>query len=176
MKSQLEQCFSMHSQRLLRFAVKTAYRYHLPAETAEDAVQECYVKFQESFMSGARQLISGSAYAWLKTALHNHLVNISKSKIQQSISLDQTKQYIPEPACSNSYDPREEVEEKELREKFAACLKNLSPERAEVVYLRIYENCSTEETAQRLHIEEGTVKSRLARAIENLRVYMQERK
>lgn len=175
MKSQLEHCFSIHSQRLLRFAIKMAYRYHLPIEAAEDAVQECYVKFQEVFASGKRHLIADSVYGWLSKTLRNHLINVKKSKIQQSLSLDHTLKYILEPVCSYTYNPQQELEQSEMREKVQEWLKTLSPERAEVVYLRVYENFSITETAQILNIEEGTVKSRLSRAIENLKLYMQDR-
>ncbi len=56
-----------------------------------------------------------------------------------------------------------------LRSVVAAALRNLGPEHREVLALRVLGGLSLRETASRLGIPEGTVKSRLHRALAALR-------
>ena len=58
----------------------------------------------------------------------------------------------------------------ELREPLAAALASLSPTHREIVVCRYFLGLSEEETARRLGLPKGTVKSRLSRAIDRLRI------
>lgn len=62
------------------------------------------------------------------------------------------------------FTPQDELERRELREAIERGLEKLSDEHRQVLVLREFEGLSYGEIAQLLHIEEGTVKSRIARA------------
>ena len=65
--------------------------------------------------------------------------------------------------------PGDETLTNELVRKVEECLPKLSRKHRDILALRIKENLSYEEIAQKLGIRVGTVKSRIARARESLR-------
>jgi RNA polymerase sigma-70 factor (ECF subfamily) len=77
-----------------------------------------------------------------------------------------------EPASSTS------IEEKSARQMEASelwkAVQNLSMPDQQVIYLRYFLELSVAETAQALNVPEGTVKSRLSRALERLRGIIQQ--
>ncbi|MDX2109884.1 MAG: sigma-70 family RNA polymerase sigma factor [Verrucomicrobiota bacterium] len=66
-------------------------------------------------------------------------------------------------------NPGEESVTNELVSKVAESLPRLSPKHREILEMRINQNLSYEEIAQKLAISVGTVKSRIARARESLK-------
>lgn len=76
---------------------------------------------------------------------------------------------VPDPAPT----PQEQVERKELQETLSEGLSRLSPEYRQALSLRLA-GLSYAEIAQTLGVEEGTVKSRIARARLSLRNFLRE--
>ena len=70
------------------------------------------------------------------------------------------------------YAPETQAERRALQEAIAGALSRLSPQHREILLLREYGDYSYEELARMLHLTEGTVKSRLARAREKIAVIL----
>lgn len=72
------------------------------------------------------------------------------------------------------WSPERELERKNIHEALQEGLASLSPEHRQVLLLRETEGLSYQEIAQALGLEEGTVKSRIARARLALKDYLQK--
>jgi RNA polymerase sigma-70 factor (ECF subfamily) len=77
-----------------------------------------------------------------------------------------------EPAPSNSLEEKS-IQHIEARDLWKA-VQNLSIADQQIIYLRYFLELSVAETAQALNVPEGTVKSRLRRALERLRGIIQQ--
>jgi RNA polymerase sigma-70 factor (ECF subfamily) len=76
--------------------------------------------------------------------------------------------------AQDALDPREDIERADVRRRVRAAIDRLGADHRAVVVLRMIEGHSTRETAGILGIPEGTVMSRLARAMERLERDMKE--
>lgn len=144
--------------------------------SAEDAADVA----QEAFLNAWRGLPSfqgGCAFStWLYRLTHNAAIDFLRRRSRQQgsgLSLDGDEcgldNLVPDPAPT----PQEQVERKELQEALSEGLARLSPEYRQALSLRLA-GLSYAEIAQTLDVEEGTVKSRIARARLNLRNFLRE--
>lgn len=165
---QLTQYFYLHSSKLQNCALAMAYNLGLSHEFAEDAVQESFMKLSQAFDQKERIEADG-IYFWLRTTMRNYLINVRKRETKIRHRFEDRRFAFSEPMMM---DDKFSLETDEDIERVKVWLKKLDPERSQVVYLRIFENLSTKETAKILNVEEGTVKSRLNRSLKSLKDYM----
>lgn len=144
--------------------------------SAEDAADVA----QEAFLNAWRGLPSfqgGCAFStWLYRLTHNAAIDFLRRRSRQQgsdLSLDGDERgldnLIPDPAPT----PQQQVERQELQAALSEGLAKLSPEYRQALSLRLA-GLSYAEIAQTLDVEEGTVKSRIARARLNLRNFLRE--
>ena len=69
--------------------------------------------------------------------------------------------------------PADRVESQEIRETVRSAIDRLAPKQKAVVTLRLIDGYSTRETAEILGVPEGTVLSRLSRALKRLQPHLQ---
>lgn len=131
---------------------------------ADDVGQETFIRFY-----GA--LDRFRAESTLKTYLVRIAMNLSLNALHRRrrgllrfVSRDDPGQPPPEPAIDPSVSPDEE----ERRIVVRRAIMRLSPKHRAVVVLRMLQSLSTRETAQALGVPEGTVLSRLSRAMKEL--------
>lgn len=107
---------------------------------------------------------------WLLSIASNLASNRRRSAGRYVSAL--TRAFRNEPASSTS------IEEKSARRMEASelwkAVQNLSMPDQQIIYLRFFLELSVAETAQTLDVPDGTVKSRLSRALERLRGIIQE--
>ena len=155
-------------------AYQLAYRMTGNPEDAADLTQEAFLSAWRSLASFQGQ----SAFStWLYRLTSNACIDfLRREKRRGALSLtaedEEEERQLEVP--DERFSPERELEKKEAQRTVREGLLSLSPEHREVLVLRELEGLSYEEIAQTLGLEEGTVKSRLARARIALKDFLQK--
>jgi RNA polymerase sigma-70 factor (ECF subfamily) len=157
-------------QRYQRLAFRTAYVITGSAADAEDAAQEGFVKAYRalaSFRAGAEPR------PWLLRIVANEARNRVRSTGRRSqLELRAAADYRPGGAAPS---PEAAAVAADDRRRLLDLVNALSDEYRLVIASRYFLELSGEETAAALGIPEGTVKSRLSRALARLKARIGER-
>ena len=137
---------------------------------------------QEAFLNAWRGLSKfggqSSFSTWLYRLASNACIDfLRREKRRSALSItleDEDDEDRQADFPDDRWSPERELERKELRQALQDGLAALSPEHREVLLLRETEGLSYQEIAQCLDLEEGTVKSRIARARLALKDYLQK--
>ena len=105
---------------------------------------------------------------WLVRILVNIVLSHQRKRRMVTVPLG------PPDHLDSSTSPTESLETSEDRHRVRQALMRLSPEHREVVVLRYFAEITVPQIAQTMRVREGTVKSRLHRALGHLRQDLQE--
>ena len=124
---------------------------------AEEHVQEALL----NAWRGIRSFRRGRPFKpWLMRILVNDVLSGQRRRALRTVPLDES----PEPRAAS-----DEAEAIANRETLRQALDQLTPEHREVVVLRYFADLSVAEVARSTGVREGTVKSRLHRALRQMR-------
>jgi len=133
-------------------------------DDAEDVGQETFIRFHHS-------LDKFRGESSLKTYLVHIAMNLSLNVLRSRrrlfarfVSREEAAADVPEPRLG----PEGEYDAGELRAFVRRAVNGLSEKHRAVVVLRMFQDCSTREAAEILGVPEGTVLSRLSRALKEL--------
>jgi RNA polymerase sigma-70 factor (ECF subfamily) len=135
-----------------------------PGEEAEDVGQETFIRF-------FRSIDRFRGEASLGTYLTRIAINLSRNALRRGRRQAERFESRDDPELRGSdsaIEAEEEVERRELRRRVRSAVDRLDGKHRAVVVLRMMEGYSTKETAAILEIPEGTVLSRLSRAMKKL--------
>lgn len=146
-------------------------------EDGADLAQEAFLRAWRSLPTFQEE---SSFSTWLYKLTSNLCIDfLRKEKRRKSavttVSLDDDDDESPPTEVpDHRFTPETEVERRELRAAMSRALHSLSDEHRQVLILREVEGLSYTEIAEVLGLEEGTVKSRIARARISLRNILQK--
>lgn len=156
-------------QRYQQIAFRTAYVVTGSAADAEDAAQEGFVK---AFRALDRFRIGADLRPWLLRIVANEARNrVRASGRRHQLELRLTEGFRPGDAAPS---PEAVAVASDDRRRLLAVVNSLSEEDRQVIASRYFLELSGEETAAALGIPQGTVKSRLSRALARLRARVEE--
>ena len=146
-------------------------------EDGADLAQEAFLRAWRSLPSFQEE---SSFSTWLYKLTSNLCIDfLRKEKRRKAVAItvsldDDQDESPPVEVPDHRFTPEAEVERRELRAAMSRALKTMSEEHRQILILREVEGLSYTEIAQLLDVEEGTVKSRLARARISLRNILQK--
>jgi RNA polymerase sigma factor (sigma-70 family) len=155
-------------QRYTDMAFRTAYLVTGSAADAEEAVQDAFVKAHRAL---GRFRAEAPLRPWLLRIVGNEARNRRRAAGRRAtLELRAARLEVG----GASPDPETAVAAAAARQALLRALDALSEEQRDVVTCRYLLQLSSDETAAALAIPEGTVKSRLARALDRLRELLEE--
>lgn len=138
------------------------YKYLKDSFRAEDIVQQVFLKLWE-----ARSLFAGAIN--IRNYLYTSAKNLILNEIRDNFS-DMEKNYAVIQNTPEFEDKLQSaLEEKDLFQHFYKILAELPEQKRKVCLLKIRDNLSNQEVADKLHISVPTVKSHYSQAIKLLR-------
>lgn len=142
-----------------------AYRYLMSAEMAEDSVQHVFTRLWE-FRSELRIEVSLKNY--LFTMTKNHVLNLIRNE-NNALS----KNYeIAQTAPVYEDDLVEKLEKQELMSCFYQAVDLLPPQKKEICLMKITEELTNQEIADRMHLSINTIKTHYSDALKLLRLHL----
>lgn len=164
-----------HQKRVFNIAFRMIGNYDDACEVAQD-----------TFVSAYRAIKKFKGMSKFSTWLHTIAINLSKNRRRQlgakqyheQFSLDDPltteEGQINVETASGDPSPQERLEGEEAQQKIQDCINRLDDEFREVLILRDIQGFSYEEISSMLNIAEGTVKSRLFRAREEVKALLKK--
>ncbi|MCY4624384.1 MAG: sigma-70 family RNA polymerase sigma factor [Chloroflexi bacterium] len=141
----------------------TAYQITRNHARAQELTQDALVLAWR----GINSFQGGSLKAWLVKILTNRGISLSRRRELDAATLDDPDSPIT--VADESQDPAGAAILALERERIQGALATLPEDQRQVVTLRFFSELSVSETAAALGVREGTVKSRLSRALDKLR-------
>ena len=148
------------------------YRMTGNAEDAADLTQEVFLSAWRSLSRFQEQSSFGTWVYRMATNASIDFLRREKRRQVLSMTMEEDSEERQAQVPDERYSPHRLLEQKEARQAVADALAALSPEHRQVLVLREMEGLSYHEIGQLLGLEEGTVKSRIARARLALRDFL----
>ena len=144
-----------------------AYVYRLNCTTVdqepEDIVQQIFLKVYQN-IHNFEQLPGACFSTWLFTIARNHCIDLIRKKKTDSHSKGAEDKGMIDLANHQLANPRKAASQSEIEECVSSAVAELSEPFRSALILRYYEDISYAQIAKILQCNEGTAKSRVARA------------
>lgn len=150
-----------------RLLYSVSYRYLMDREKAEEAVQYVFVRLWE-YRSDLNIGISLKNY--LFTMTKNYVLNIIRNE-----NFMTEKQYeLAQRASEFADDFVEKFENRERMDIFYKALDKLPEQKREICLLKVREELSNKEIAERMNLSVNTIKTHYSEALKLLRIHLKK--
>ncbi len=160
-----ERAFRQIVERYEERLLATAIGMLGPGPDAESAAQDGFLLLYRNLERFEGRSSLGT---YLTRIVMNQALKLLRKRrtwLYRFVSRDDPEEVLVEPVC---VPETAALEARERAEQIRGAVQSLKPEFRSVVVLRFLNECSTEECARILGIPEGTVMSRLSRALDKL--------
>jgi RNA polymerase sigma-70 factor (ECF subfamily) len=143
-----------------RKVFNVAYKFVGSHEQAEDLTQDIFLKIFRSLETFDRR---ANFQTWLISVSRNLCIDYYRSVRRERQTIDRQLRSEEMPAVSATISPLRSLENRDLAAQLRQALQQLPATLRTAVLLRDIHELSYQEIAERLHLPEGTVKSRINR-------------
>lgn len=146
-----------------RYLYKLCARFVRNREDLEDLTQEVFIRVFKSLDNFCEA--EGSFISWITVIAKNLAIDYCRRKKRYRAAFTEVEDFTVAVQARAPMEPPEALLEKEERARLLhKGLRRMSPSLRNVLVMRELEGNSYQEIAERLHVPEGTVKSRLSRS------------
>lgn len=157
-----EEAFTVIYERYHKLLYVLAYRYLKSSQSAEDAVQQVFLKLWES---RTLLLVNVNLRNYLYTMLKNHVLN----EIRNNSNAIEKNYEIVQATSGYEDELLAKIEEKDLMDHFYQAIEHLPRQKRQVCLYKLKGNLSNQEIAEQMNLSIPTVKTHYAQAIKILR-------
>lgn len=157
-KSALEQIYDRYEKLLFSFA----YRMTQSQDSAEDVVQEVFIKLWRK--KGVYSEEKGKFSSWLLTITRNTCLDFIRKTKKDEVELEDRDSMV-----NDEMSIEDQITWKEERHKLKTAMNHLAEEQRKVVDLFYFKGLSQQKIAEECNIPLGTVKGRIRLALKHLR-------
>lgn len=117
----------------------------------------------------------GSLVTWICTTARNRAIDRVRSVQRRSALYDRFEEKVEGEAPEKRTTGREDLYKADARRVLQSAVVSLSPEQREVIELAYFEGLTQKQIAERIDSPLGTVKARIRRGVERLRISLNDR-
>ncbi len=168
-----ETAFAELSEKYSALIFSTAFKVLNHYEDTEDVMNEVLNtiwKKAETYHSK-----KGSLVTWICTTARNRAIDRVRSVQRRSALYDKFEDKIEGEAPEKRTTGREDLYKADARRVLQSAVVSLSPEQREVIELAYFEGLTQKQIAERIDSPLGTVKARIRRGVERLRLSINDR-
>lgn len=168
-----QQAFAELSEKYSALIFSTAFKVLNHYEDTEDVMNEVLTTIWKK--ADTYHPKKGSLVTWICTTARNRAIDRVRSVQRRSALYDRFEEKIEGEAPEKRTTGREELYRSDARKVLQSAVVSLSPEQREVIELAYFEGLTQKQIAERINSPLGTVKARIRRGVEKLRLSINDR-
>ncbi|MAS97086.1 MAG: hypothetical protein CMO55_28170 [Verrucomicrobiales bacterium] len=168
-----QQAFAELSEKYSALIFSTAFKVLNHYEDTEDVMNEVLATIWKK--ADTYHSRKGSLVTWICTTARNRAIDRVRSVQRRSALYDRYEDKVQGDAPEARTTGRETLYQSDARQVLKSAVVALSPEQREVIELAYFEGLTQKQIAEKIHSPLGTVKARIRRGVERLRVSINDR-
>ncbi|MDF1658234.1 MAG: sigma-70 family RNA polymerase sigma factor [Verrucomicrobiales bacterium] len=168
-----EAAFAELSEKYSALIFSTAFKVLNHYEDTEDVMAEVLNTIWKK--ADTYHSKKGSLVTWICTTARNRAIDRVRSVQRRSALYDRFEEKVEGEAPEKRTTGREDLYKSDARRVLQSAVVSLSPEQREVIELAYFEGLTQKQIAERIDSPLGTVKARIRRGVERLRLSINDR-
>ncbi|MDF1825068.1 MAG: sigma-70 family RNA polymerase sigma factor [Verrucomicrobiales bacterium] len=168
-----ERAFAELSEKYSALIFSTAFKVLNHYEDTEDVMAEVLNTIWKK--ADTYHSKKGSLVTWICTTARNRAIDRVRSVQRRSALYDKFEEKVEGEAPEKRTTGREDLYKSDARRVLQSAVVSLSPEQREVIELAYFEGLTQKQIAERIDSPLGTVKARIRRGVDRLRLSINDR-